>query len=69
LRQKSDSLTPGATFHVNMGTKYISMRIALPFELEIPASEVKVLEDLLKDQASILLRHYFEEEKRKKSWK
>ena len=58
-------LTPGANFHSNIGTKYISMRVGLPFELRISEEEAELLENLLHNQVELVLRTYF----REREWK
>ena len=58
-------LTPGANFHSSIGTKYISMRVVLPFELKINEEEAKLLDDLLHNQIELVLRTYF----REREWK
>ena len=54
-------LTPDATFHTNVGTKYITTRVVLPFELKISREEAEVLEKLLHNQIELVLRPYFRE--------
>ena len=54
-------LTPDATFHTNIGTKYISTRVVLPFELKIDEKEAEILEKLLHYQIELVLRPYFAE--------
>tara|TARA_B100001094_G_C18146583_1_gene781114 strand:- start:733 stop:945 length:213 start_codon:yes stop_codon:yes gene_type:complete len=54
-------LTPEAVFHTNIGTHYISMRVALPFELKVSKEEAEVLERLLHNQVELVLRPYFAE--------
>lgn len=54
-------LTPDATFHTSIGTKYISVRVNLPFELKINEKEAKILEKLLHNQIELVLRPYFAE--------
>ena len=54
-------LTPDATFHTSVGTKYISTRVVLPFELFIDEKEAEMLEKLLHNQIELVLRPYFAE--------
>ena len=54
-------LTPEATFHTSIGTKYISVRVSLPFELKADREEAEILEKLLHNQLELVLRPYFKE--------
>ena len=54
-------LTPDTVFHTNIGTKYISARVVLPFELMINEKEAEILEKLLHNQIELVLRPYFTE--------
>ena len=54
-------LTPEAVFHTNIGTKYITTRVVLPFELKIKEDEAEILEKLLHNQIELVLRPYFAE--------
>ena len=54
-------LTPNAVFHTNIGTKYITARVVLPFELNINEKEAEILEKLLHNQIELVLRPYFAE--------
>ena len=58
-------LTPDAMFHTSIGTKYISTRVELPFELKIDEKEAETLEKLLHNQIELVLRPYFAE----RNWK
>ena len=52
-------LTPGANFSISIGTKYISCRATLPFELKMNEDEAKILERLVHNQIELVLRSYF----------
>lgn len=56
---KTECLTPDSVFHTSIGTKYISMRVCLPFELSINEEEAKLIEKLLHNQIEVVLRPYF----------
>jgi len=58
-------LTPDAIFYSSIGTKYISMRVVLPFDLKIDEEEARLLDDLLHNQIELVLRTYF----REREWK
>ena len=62
---KTKCLTPDAVFHTSIGTKYISVRVCLPFELNIDREESKTLEAVLHNQIETALRPYFKE----REWK
>ena len=57
--------TPDAMIHTNIGEKYISTRVVLPFELKIDEKEAEMLEKLLHNQIELVLRPYFAE----RNWK
>ena len=52
-------LTPDAVFSTSIGSKYISCRVTLPFELEIDKDEAEILERLIHNQLELILRSYF----------
>jgi len=52
-------LTPDAIFSTNVGSKYISLRVAFPFELNISKEEAEILERLIHNQIEVVLRPYF----------
>ena len=52
-------LTPDAIFSTNIGSKHISLRVTLPFELDVSKEEAEILERLLHNQIEIALRPYF----------
>ena len=62
---ETNCLTPDAVFHTNIGTKYVSIRVSLPFELKISKEEAEMLEKLLHNQIELVLRPYFKE----REWK
>ena len=57
---ETECLTPGANFSTSIGTKYISCRVTLPFELKINRDETKTLERLIHNQMELVLRSYFD---------
>lgn len=61
MARETKCLTPDAVFHTNIGTKYISVRVALPFELSVNEKEAEILEKLLHNQIELVLRPYFAE--------
>ena len=52
-------LTPDTNYSIIIGTKYISMRVTLPFELILDKEEVIILEKLFHNQLELVLRSYF----------
>ena len=52
-------LTPDAVFSTSIGSKYISARVTLPFELELTRDEAIILEKLIHNQFELILRSYF----------
>ena len=54
-------LTPDANFSISIGTKYISCRVTLPFELKIDKDEAVIVENLIHNQMELVLRSYFNE--------
>ena len=56
---ETECLTPGTNFSISIGTKYISCRTILPFELKINEDEAKILEKLIHNQMELVLRSYF----------
>ena len=56
-------LTPDTVFSTYIGSKHISLRVALPFELDISEEEAEILERLIHNQVEIALRPYFSNKK------
>ena len=56
---KTKCLTPEAKYSTSIGTKYISCRVTLPFELEVCKDEAETLEKLIHNQLELVLRSYF----------
>jgi len=60
MANKTPCLTSGATFHTAINERDISVKVDLPFKLEISEEEASILERLLHNQMEIVLRYYYE---------
>ncbi len=53
-------LTSGAVFHTAINESDVSVKVDLPFKLEISEEEAAILERLLHNQIELVLRYYYE---------
>ncbi len=60
MAQETKCLTSGAIFHTAINERDISVKVDLPFKLEISEEEASILERLLHNQMEIVLRYYYE---------
>jgi hypothetical protein len=60
VAQETKCLTSGAIFHTAINERDISVKVDLPFKLEISEEEASILERLLHNQMEIVLRYYYE---------
>ena len=60
MAQETKCLTSGAIFHAAINERDISVKVDLPFKLEISEEEASILERLLHNQMEIVLRYYYE---------
>lgn len=52
-------LTPGAMFHSKIKRNVVSIKVELPFDLNIDKAEGKILETLMHNSMESILRPYF----------
>ena len=60
MAHETKCLTSGAIFHTAINERDISVKVDLPFKLEISEEEASILERLLHNQMEIVLRYYYE---------
>ena len=53
-------LTSGAIFHTAINDRDVSVKVDLPFKLDISDEEASILERLLHNQTEVVLRYYYE---------
>ena len=53
-------LTNDAVFHTAISEREVSVKVELPFKLEISEEEAEMLEKLIHNQMELVLRSYFE---------
>ena len=53
-------LTSGAIFHTAINDRDVSVKVDLPFKLDISDEEASILERLLHNQIEVVLRYYCE---------
>ena len=63
-------LTPGAQFHTNVGTEYITVSVDVPPGTlkDLTKEEAELLEKLLHNQIELVLRPYFMRAKHTSVW-
>ena len=59
MANKTKCLTSGAVFHTDIRMRSVSVKVNLPFKLNVDEEEVKILETLLHNQLELVLRSYF----------
>jgi hypothetical protein len=60
MANKTPCLTSGATFHTGISEDNVSVKVDLPFKLEITDEEAEILETLIHNQMELILRPYFQ---------
>ena len=60
MAQETKCLTSGAIFHTVINESSVSVKVDLPFKLNISDEEASILERLLHNQIEIVLRYYYE---------
>ncbi len=60
MAQETKCLTSGAIFHTAINERDVSVKVDLPFKLEISDEEASILERLLHNQIELVLRYYYE---------
>ena len=61
MAQETKCLTSGAIFHTAINERDVSVKVDLPFKLEISDEEAAILERLLHNQIELVLRYYYED--------
>ena len=64
MAQETRCLTNGAVFHTKIKEKSLSVKVDLPFKMEITKKEAELLEKLIHNQLEVVLRPYFEKVKK-----
>lgn len=59
MANKTKCLTSGAVFHTDINKRSVSVKVDLPFDLDVDEKEAEVLENLLHNQLELVLRSYF----------
>ena len=59
MANKTPCLTSGAIFHTGIFEDNVSVKVDLPFKLEITDEEAAILETLIHNQLELVLRPYF----------
>ena len=62
MANKTQCLTSGAIFHTGISEDSVSVKVDLPFKLEITEEEAEILETLIHNQMELILRPYFKTE-------
>jgi len=60
VAQETKCLTSGAIFHTAINENDVSVKVDLPFKLDISDEEASILERLLHNQIEVVLRYYYE---------
>ena len=60
VAQETKCLTSGAIFHTAINEWNLSVKVDLPFKLDISDEEASILERLLHNQIEVVLRYYYE---------
>ena len=60
VAQETKCLTSGAIFHTAINERILSVKVDLPFKLDISDEEASILERLLHNQIEVVLRYYYE---------
>lgn len=59
MANKTKCLTSGAVFHTDIRTRSVSVKVDLPFRLDVDEEEARELETLFHNQLELVLRSYF----------
>ena len=60
MAQATKCLTSDAIFHTAISEREVSVKVELPFKLDISDEEASILERLLHNQIEVVLRYYCE---------
>ena len=64
MSQKTKCLTNGAIYHTHIHDSFVSVKVDIPFELNIGKKEAKILTKLIHNQMELVLRPYFKQANR-----
>ena len=59
VAQATKCLTSDAIFHTAISEREVSVKVELPFKLDISDEEASILERLLHNQIEVVLRYYY----------
>ncbi len=59
MANKTQCLTNGAIYHTGISEDSVSVKVNLPFKLDISDEEAEILETLIHNQMELILRPYF----------
>ena len=59
MANKTKCLTSGAVFHTDIRMRSVSVKVDLPFRLDVDEEEARELETLFHNQLELVLRSYF----------
>ena len=59
MAQETKCLTPETIFHTTISDRNVSVKVELPFKLDISEEEAATLERLLHNSIEIVLSRYF----------
>ena len=62
MANKTQCLTSGAIYHTGISEDSVSVKVNLPFKLDISDEEAEILETLIHNQMELILRPYFKTE-------
>ena len=60
MANSTPCLTPDAQYHTIIKDNSVTIKVDLPFDLEIDEREAQVLETLMHNQLELILRTFFE---------
>ena len=60
MAQETKCLTNDAVYHTRIKDKTVSVKVDLPFKMELTEKEAELLEKLIHNQLELVLRPYFE---------
>ena len=59
MANKTRCLTSGAVYHTYINKRSVSVKVDLPFELDVDEEEAEILSILIHNQLELVLRNYF----------
>ena len=64
MAQETRCLTNGAIYHTEIKKGSLSVKVDLPFKIDLSEKEAELLEKLIHNQLEVVLRPYFEKVKK-----